>query len=168
MPVSRQRKRPKVFGPGPCIPLDRNTKIRIQAAAWAYNARHREGRQHWRPLTRATFDCLATLLWGFHNAHDGFPSYERIAERADCCRSTVQLAITPLATAGILEWANRIRRVPTRGVDAAGNPVIVSKVVRTSNAYVFHDPHPSLRATRPVGRFSSKKLFVDVRRSAPR
>jgi len=30
------------------------------------------------------------LLWGFHNAQSGlcFPSYEKIADRAGCARST--------------------------------------------------------------------------------
>jgi len=38
---------------------------------------------------------LSALLWAFHNARSGccFPSYERIAEKAGCARSTVAAAI---------------------------------------------------------------------------
>ena len=52
-------------------------------------------------------------MWGFHNARSGlcFPSYETIAERAACARSTVAEAIKALEDAGILSWVNRIKRV---------------------------------------------------------
>ena len=57
------------------------------------------------------------FLWGFHNASSGrcFPSYERIAEKADCARSTVYEAIRALEDAGILTWANRIARSASGG-----------------------------------------------------
>jgi hypothetical protein len=44
---------------------------------------------------------LQALLWQFHNSRTGccFPSYERIAEKAKCARSTVAEALT------VPEWA---------------------------------------------------------------
>jgi hypothetical protein len=42
MSAPRRGKREKVFGDGPRIPLDRETKNRIKVAAKAYNARHRQ------------------------------------------------------------------------------------------------------------------------------
>jgi DNA-binding FadR family transcriptional regulator len=53
---------------------------------------------------------LGALLWAFHNTRSGicFPSYERIAERAGCARSTVAEAIKALEWAGVLTWQNRI------------------------------------------------------------
>jgi hypothetical protein len=53
------------------------------------------------------------LLWSFHNTASGkcFPSYEAIAERASCARSTVAEAIRALERIGILTWKNRLKRV---------------------------------------------------------
>ena len=47
---------------------------------------------------------LEALLWGFHNSRSGacFPSYERIAEKAECARSTVAEALK------VLEWGRRV------------------------------------------------------------
>ena len=85
-------QREKVFGPGRAVPLDRNAKVRIAAYARAWTARHRQPGQHKGPITRAFLDVLQALLWGFHNARAGccFPSYEAIAEKAGCARSTVR------------------------------------------------------------------------------
>ena len=71
-----RRGRAVVFGPGPRVPLDREAKVRVQAYAKAWNGRHRQPGQHRGPLTRATTEVLAALLWGFHNAGTGacFPS----------------------------------------------------------------------------------------------
>ena len=82
--------REKVFGPGRAVPLDRNAKCRIQAYARAWTARNRQPGQHKGPITRAFLDVLQALLWGFHNSRDGrcFPSYERIAAKAECHRCT--------------------------------------------------------------------------------
>ena len=89
-------RRQKVFGPGRCVPLDRNQKVRIAAYARAWSARHRQPGQHKGPITRAFLEVLQALLWGFHNAHTGacFPSYAAIAGRAGCARSTVAEALT--------------------------------------------------------------------------
>ena len=53
---------------------------------------------------------------GFHNARTGccFPSYEAIAAKAECARSTVAEALKALEWAGVLTWQNRITRIPVR------------------------------------------------------
>ena len=91
-------RREKVFGPAPGMPLDRNAKARIMVYVRAYNARMREEGQHTGPITRAFMDVLRALLYAFHNGRDGrcFPSYERIAAAANCCRATVYEAIRAL------------------------------------------------------------------------
>jgi len=85
---------------------------------------------------------ISAVLWGFHNAQSGrcFPSYERIAERADCARSTVYEAIHALEAAGILSWVNRIARIREWGPDLFGRAQNRWRVIRTSNAYTFVDP----------------------------
>ena len=85
----RIARREKVFGPGRAVPLDRNAKARIAAYARAWSARNRLPGQHKGPITRAFLDVLRALLWGFHNSRSGccFPSYEAIAEKAECARS---------------------------------------------------------------------------------
>ena len=132
----------KTFGPGRTIPLDRNAKARIMAYAKAWSACHRQNRQHKGPITRAFLDVLVALLWGFHNSRSGtcFPSYERIAEKAGCARSTVAEALKALEFAGVLTWQNRITRVRERCRDLFGHDGWRWRVVRTSNAYVFRDP----------------------------
>ena len=110
-------RREKVFGPGRAVPLDRNAKIRIAAYARAWSARNRRPGQHKGPITRAFLEVLAALLWGFHNSRDGrcFPSYEAIADRAGCARSTVAEALKVLEWAGVLTWQNRISRAGADG-----------------------------------------------------
>jgi hypothetical protein len=108
-----RHRREKVFGPGRAVPLDHNAKARIAAYARAWSARNRQPRQHRGPITRAFLDVLEALLWGFHNSRSGvcFPSYETIAARAECARSTVAEALKALEWAGVLTWQNRITRV---------------------------------------------------------
>jgi hypothetical protein len=107
------------------------------AYAKAWTARHRKG-----PLTRAFLDVLAALLWQFHNARTGtcFPSYDSVAERAGCARSTVAAAVKALEFAGVLSWQNRITRIRQRCADLFGRAAWRWQVIRTSNAYVLHDP----------------------------
>jgi hypothetical protein len=83
-------------------------------------------------------------LWGFHNSRDGrcFPSYETIALRAQCCRDTVYEAIRALEAAEILTWVNRLIRVQFRELDLFGKLALRSRLIRTSNAYLFRDPLP--------------------------
>jgi Helix-turn-helix domain len=151
MPLRPRRE--KVFGPGRAVPLDRNAKARIAAYARAWSARQRQPGQHRGPITRAFLDVLQALLWGFHNSRSGvcFPSYERIAEAAECARSTVAEALKALEWAGVLTWQNRITRILVRERDLFGQWASRWRVIRTSNAYVFSDPKPRL-----AGAFACK------------
>jgi hypothetical protein len=138
----RLASREKVFGAGRAVPLDRNAKARIMAYARAWTARHRLPGQHKGPITRAFLDVLEALLWGFHNSRSGacFPSYERIAEKAGCCRRTVAEALKVLEWAGVLNWQHRITRIRERCTDLFGCQGWRWRVIRTSNAYQFIDP----------------------------
>ncbi len=138
-------RREKVFGPGRSIRLDRNAKCRIQAYARAWSARHRQLGQHKGPITRAFLEVLQALLWGFHNSRSGccFPSYEAIAAKAGCTRSTVAEALRILEWAGILTWQHRLARIRERCTDLFGRTDWRWRVIRTSNAYVLRDPKTS-------------------------
>jgi len=138
----RCHRREKVFGPGRAVPLDRNAKARIAAYARAWSARNRQARQHKGPITRAFLDVLQALLWGFHNSRSGccFPSYEAIADKAECARSTVAEALKVLELAGVLFWQHRIARIRVRERDLFGQRASRWRVIRTSNAYVLSDP----------------------------
>ena len=158
-------RREKVFGPGRAVLLDRNAKARIAAYARAWSARNRPPRQHKGPITRAFLEVLEALLWGFHNSRSGvcFPSYEAIAAKAECCRSTVAEALKALEWAGVLTWQNRITRAVVRQRDLFGRWSNRWTVIRTSNAYVFSDPlaeNSHFRATseNPIGTLNQESL----------
>ena len=159
LPAGFGRRREKVFGQGRCLPLDRNAKARIMAYARAWSARHRRPGQHRGPLTRATLEVLEALLWGFHNSRDGrcFPSYETIAKRAQCCRDTVYEAIRALEAAEVLTWVNRLIRVQFRELDLFGKLVLRSRLIRTSNAYMFRDPLPCATHAPAGGRGAGRE-----------
>jgi hypothetical protein len=146
--AKRYQRREKLFGEGRLLPLDRNAKARIMVLARALSRRTEPGK-HYGDLTAKFVAVLEALLWGFHNAATGrcFPSYERIAERADCARSTVYEAIHALERAGILTWVNRIARIREWGPDLFGRAQNRWRVIRTSNAYTFVDPKSSTGAT---------------------
>jgi Helix-turn-helix domain len=110
--------------------------------------------QHKGPITPAFLEILEALLWGFHNSRSGccFPSYETIAARAECARSTVAEALKALEWAGVLTWQNRITRIHVRERDLFGHWASRWRVIRTSNAYVFRDP-----ASRGGSRFQVRK-----------
>src|SRR3954447_7124593 len=139
-----RKRREKMFGEGRVLPLDRNAKARIMVLARALMRRTGEGK-HYGVLTAKFVAVLGALLWGFHNAGSGrcFPSYERIAEQADCARSTVYEAIHALERAGILSWVNRIARMREWGPDLFGRAKNRWRVIRTSNQYCFVDPKTS-------------------------
>src|SRR6202044_1591728 len=80
-----------------------------------------------------------------------FPSYEAIADRSECARSTVAEALKALEWAGVLTWQNRITRILVRERYLFGQWAACWQVIRTSNAYVFRDPKPQLS-----GGFSCK------------
>jgi DNA-binding FadR family transcriptional regulator len=88
-------------------------------------------------------------LWRFHNAASGvcFPSYERIAEKAGCARSTVAEALKVLEWCGVLTWQHRISRTRERCIDLFGRESWQWRVHRRSNAYQFRDPQQP--AARP-------------------
>jgi hypothetical protein len=99
-------------------------------------------------ITRAFHEVLEALLWGLHNSRDGrcFPSYEAIAAKAECARSTVAEALKVLEWARVLTWQHRIARIQVRERDLFGRCASRWRVIRTSNAYVFRDP-----LARPAG-----------------
>jgi hypothetical protein len=115
-----------------------------------------EESQTFRTITRATYDVLEALIWGFHSAKTGFcfPSYEKIAKRAGCERTAVGEAIKDLRTAGILNWVNRRA---WRLVLCEATQRTIRRVVRTSNSYSFSDP----TATKPpeTPAIPSKAVF---------
>jgi Helix-turn-helix domain len=116
-----------------------------QGAGMAYArpfTRRTEKGKHYGVLTPKFLDVLEALLWGFHNAHSGlcFPSLAKIAEAAKCAPSTVAEALKALEATGVLSWVNRIARIRERCEDLFGNLGTRWRIIRTSNAYHFHDP----------------------------
>lgn len=144
------KRREKVFGPGKAVPLDGNAKARINQYCAAYDRIHKRPGQH-GALGRTTLDVLRALLWSFHNSRSGscFPSYETIATRAHCARSSVAEAIKALEFAGALTWQHRITRIRQRCRDLLGTEGWRWRVIRTSNAYQFIDPNAAVQAGIP-------------------
>ena len=134
-------RREKLFGDGRPRPLDRNAKARVMHYARALMHRTEKGKAY-GAITAKAVAVLEALLWGFHNARSGlcFPSYEKIAERAHCARSTVAEALKALEEAGVLTWVNRLVRIRERCPDLFGNMGSRIRVIRTSNGYAFNDP----------------------------
>jgi AraC-like DNA-binding protein len=134
LPNHLRPRREKLFGHGRPVPLDRNAKARVMTLARAL-MRRTEKEKHWGQVTAKAL-VLEALLWGFHNARSGlcFPSYETIAEKAGCSRSTVAEAIRSLEDSGILTWVNRITRVREVTTDLFGHLVPRWRVLRTCNA----------------------------------
>jgi len=161
LPPHLRPRREKVFGEGRPRPLDRNAKIRIKTLARALKHRTEAGK-HYGLITAKFLDVLEALLWGFHNAATGrcFPSYETIAERAGCARSTVYEAIHALERAGILTWVNRLVRIREVGADLFGKAANRWRVIRTSNAYAFTDPKPGASGPQP-SKSESKTRTAD-------
>ena len=128
--------------------------------------RHRQPGQHKGPITRAFLEVLEALLWGFHNSRTGccYPSYEAIAAKAECARSTVAEALKALEWAGVLTWQNRIARIHVRERDLFGRWASRWRVIRTSNAYVFRDPQqrpegvPASKSENPPGTLNQEIL----------
>ncbi len=139
-----RKRREKLFGDGRPRPMDGNAKARVMVYARALMRRTEAGKAY-GAITAKALAVLEALLWGFHNARSGlcFPSYEKIAERAGCARSTVAEAIKALEDAGVLSWVNRIKRVAEASIDLFGHRIRKTRVLRTSNGYQFIDPQPS-------------------------
>ena len=160
MPIARRRE--KVFGSGRTRALDRNAKARITHLARCLMRRTEPGRAYGQ-ITAKAFAVLQALLWGFHNAKSGlcFPSYERIAEAAGCARSTVYEAINALEAAGLLTWANRLKRIRGLIGGLPGIGATRSRVVRTSNGYRFEDPGNSSKSEKPT-RTADQAFFSSI------
>jgi hypothetical protein len=112
------------------------------------------------------------LLWGFHNSRTGacFPSCERIAEKAECARSTVAEALKVLEWADVLSWQHRITRVREACTDLFGRHGWRWRVVRTSNAYMFRDPQAALAGAPPSKSENQPGTLnqeIPISRSAP-
>ena len=138
------KRREKLFGDGCPRPMDRNAKARVMVYARVLSRRTEPGKAYGL-ITAKALAVLDALLWGFHNARSGlcFPSYEKIALRAGCARSTVAEAIKALEDAGILAWVHRSTRVAEPSLDLFGHRIRKTRVIRTSNGYQFFDPQPS-------------------------
>ena len=149
----RTTRREKVFGPGRAVPLDRNAKARIAslrarlgppvppAGPERRGPRPRRPGRSGRSAMGVPQRPLGRLL----------PSYETIAEKAGCARSTVAEALKALEWAGVLTWQNRITRDPERCRDLFGRDGWRWRVIRTSNAYVFRDPAVSSKSDNRTG-----------------
>jgi hypothetical protein len=150
LPLHLRRRREKVFGDWPRIPLDREAKVRIAHLARALKHRT-EPSKHYGVLTGKFVDVLHALLWLIHDGRSGQcnPAYATIADKADCAPSTVGEAIKALELVGILSWCNRLHRVRFRERDLFGHWATIWRVLRTSNAYVFHDPKLAEQQGRP-------------------
>jgi hypothetical protein len=166
-PTAKAVRREKVFGDGRPLPLDRNAKVRIITLARALTRRTEPG-MHYGVLTAKFVAVLDALLWGFHNAASGrcYPSYERIAERADCARSTVYEAIRALEAAGILTWVNRLVRIREWGPDLFGRAQNRWRVIRTSNGYRFADPLHSSKSEFTT-KTANQELILSMSRGRP-
>jgi hypothetical protein len=107
-------------------------------------------------ITAKAFAVLEALLESFHDARSGlcFPSYEKIADRIGCARSTVAEALKALEQVGVMTWVNRLVRVRAPCVDPSGNAGSRVRVFRTSNGYAFNDK----KSTANQG-FGSKSDF---------
>lgn len=132
--------RTKVFGPGPCRPLDRNTKAKLAFLARSMSIRKSTGK-HWGPITAKHLAVFLSLLYVFHNTTTGrtFPSYARLAEASHCANSTVGAAIQALEAVGLITWSQRVQRVRVPEPSWLGGYALRTRILRTSNAYVIND-----------------------------
>jgi hypothetical protein len=144
----------KVFGNiGWPKPLSHKVKKALMAKARAM-VRPTEPGKHYGDVTAKHCRVYEVLLWDFHNAATGlcFPSYEAIAEKAGCARSTVHLALKALDKAGLLKWVHRLKRVYANVVDMFGQITGGEiKVERTSNGYMFQVPPDISESELPSG-----------------
>lgn len=130
--------RQKVFGPAPIQHLNDAECRAILGKAHAMRDEHRKNPGAPK-ITRAVCDVLAALLFkvGFNRTGACFPSYETIAEKARCARSTAGRAIKELEAAGLLTWIHRLKRGVFHWTDMLGQERKSKVPVRTSNGYTF-------------------------------
>jgi Helix-turn-helix domain len=138
-------RRPKVFGYTYGRPLDRNARTRLMHRARAFMRRTAPGRAYGE-LTAKHVQVLEALVYGFLNSRDGrcFPSLAKLAERAGCAVSTVQLAIAALERVGLLAWVHRLKRV---WIDGRW------RVHRTSNGYTVNSSNAEMPQRSAQSRF---------------
>ena len=150
--AAMRSRREKVFGPGRAVPLDGNAKARIQAYARAWSGRNRS-RANTRVRSPAPSWTSCRRCSGASTTPDRrlLPHLRRIAEKAECARSTVAEALKVLELAGVLSWQHRLTRIREGCTDLFGHHGWRWRVIRTSNAYVFSDPKAAVS-----GGFASK------------
>ena len=104
------------------------------------------------------------MLWLIHDGRSGQcnPYYATIASKAGCAMSTVCEAVKALELAGILSWVNRIVRVRIRECDLFGQWMTTRRVLRTSNAYVFHDPKAAERSKTEIRSGHSRQCDIVI------
>jgi len=174
LPNHLRPRREKVFCNEPRVPLDREAKVRITRLAEALSHRTEKGK-HYGVLTGKFVRVLRAMLWLIHDGRSGQcnPSYETIADKAGCARSTVYEAIRALEAAGILSWVNRLTKIREREIDLFGRAIWVWRVVRTSNAYAFLDPKAALQQRKisksefPAGPPDESKKQPAIQRLDP-
>ncbi len=151
----RITRREKVFGPGRAVPLDRNAKVRISAYAKARDRRYRQPGQRGGALGRAALDVLSALLWVFHNASSGccFPSYERIAEKAGCARSTVAEAIKILSMGG--------EKLDTRKPTSKLMLTILAGVATWEREIMLERQREGIAKAKAAGKYKGRPPSVD-------
>jgi hypothetical protein len=143
------------------VPLDREAKVRLMHLARALKHRTEKGK-HYGRLTGKFCDVLHALVWLIHDGKTGQcnPSYETIAAKAECCRATVATAIRALEDAGLLSWVNRFVRKRQRE-----GGVWVTRLVRTSNAYILRPPKSKAPVTKskiPSGPLEKIKTNLPI------
>jgi Helix-turn-helix domain len=145
-------KSAREFGHSYAVPMATDGKKRVvQRAEEMTRGVMRSGRPR-RMFTATTIEVLRVLVWKFHNAATGkcFPSYDEIADKARCSRDTVIEAVKALKKAGILSVVSRITRIQEKIKDIFGRIVTITRIVTTSNGYIFHDDgiRPNLKNGR--------------------
>jgi hypothetical protein len=159
VPRHLRPRREKIFGDGPRVPLDRESKVRIMHLARALKHRT-EPRKHYGILTGKFVDVLHALLWLIHDGRSGQcnPAYVTIAGKAGCAPSTVGEAIKALESVGVLSWVNRIHRVRDRERDLFGHWRTVWRVLHGSEARANLSPaeHAAL-----IARLDTKPSKAD-------
>jgi hypothetical protein len=140
------KKRQKAFDT-PAHALSRSCKLALIKKVFALR-RFKINHKFFGVLTPKCVDVYRGLIWGHHNATTGkcFPSYLRIAKTAKCALSEVRNHIADLEAAGLIKVFNRLRRVKQWDAD---RELWVTRVVRTSNAYLFMLPADVVQESCP-------------------
>lgn len=88
--------------------ISKKQRHEIVACAMAYTKANKRRGQHGGPLSHVVIRVLQVLLDSVNRGNGAcFPSYETIAEKVGCVRSTVGRALRLLREAGLLAWQQR-------------------------------------------------------------